>query len=90
MAALLGAELLAISTTTPIPTAKFLIMVSGFASIAPCHGGVLEKFEHMGGIPIPSLHVYGTADTWVHAERSKDLMEHFSKEVAVPAEHEGG
>ncbi|KAJ3405560.1 Ovarian cancer-associated protein 2, partial [Chytridiales sp. JEL 0842] len=84
--ALFAAELISASITPP----KFLIAISGFASIAPCHNGVLERFEGVGGIPVPSMHVYGNADTWVHAERSKDLMEYFNKDMVVAAEHEGG
>ena len=69
---------------------KFLILVSGFASIASEHAGILESFNSHGGINIPSLHVVGSNDSWVHPERSNELKEYFHEKTSELVEHEGG
>lgn len=69
---------------------KFGIMVAGFPTRDAGMQGMMEMDMREGGMKIPSLHVWGRADTLVPPEGSEKLSELFeagSRECVV---HDGG
>ncbi|KAJ3112901.1 hypothetical protein HDU96_004027 [Phlyctochytrium bullatum] len=72
----------------PLIPPRFLILVSGFVSVAPVHEGYLDRVE--GRIPIPSLHVYGEVDSVVTSRSSKELAERFRRGYVLCLQHPGG
>ncbi|KAJ3333468.1 Ovarian cancer-associated protein 2 [Blyttiomyces sp. JEL0837] len=83
---------LSISSTPrgPLQLPRFMILISGFSSISGAHDGVLERWSSLGGIDVPSLHVIGESDAWVHPERSRDLASLFKEGSAALLYHDGG
>ncbi|KAJ3347463.1 Ovarian cancer-associated protein 2 [Allomyces javanicus] len=72
--------------TTAHPPLRFAILSSGFVSrdsdLAPLFHAPVAPW------PIPTLHIWGAADEWVPANRSRDLAAAFAN--AAVYEHAGG
>ncbi|KAI8609201.1 serine hydrolase-domain-containing protein [Chytriomyces sp. MP71] len=82
---------------------KFMILVSGFVSIAvtaladapipegelSANSGVLDLWPE-GRVQIPALHVIGQGDAWVVPRESHGLVARFAEATSLVAEHEGG
>ncbi|KAI9356242.1 serine hydrolase FSH [Zopfochytrium polystomum] len=101
-AALVATEFMIPSTATASATVErlrtiappmFLILISGFASVAGATDGVLDRWASQPGsvLPPPSLHVIGQSDSWVNPERSRDLApDALAKAGVTVLYHEGG
>ncbi|KAI8850222.1 serine hydrolase-domain-containing protein [Chytridium lagenaria] len=67
---------------------RFLIFIASYLSVAPVHEGYLDRVD--GRIPIPSLHVFGEADSVIKSRSSKEVAERFRRGYALVLEHNGG
>jgi len=64
---------------------SFMIEISGFAGRTEIHRPLFEQ----GITGMPSLHIYGLADTLISPERTQKFAECFSEPSAVVSKHEG-
>ena len=69
----------------PAPPFAFVLLCSGFRSPVPEHATLLAEAAAAGGIPLPSLHLFGSADRQIDAAASEALAACFHPAQASAA-----
>jgi len=71
---------------------RFAILCSGYVAAVPVAQEALHTWQQTGGIPIPSLHIYGenASDGQVSEDDYSQLLEAFSPRERVVLRHPGG
>ena len=71
---------------------KFVIICSGYRSAVPEHRDCLESWKQSGGVPMPSLHIYGASqlDRQISQLDSEGLVESFIEQDKMVIRHDSG
>lgn len=92
--AAVAAVLAALECQRPVESRRFnfVILCSGYISALPDHRELLQNWQAAGGIPLPSMHVFGAGqqDRQVGESDSEDLMQCFKTELVRVLRHEAG
>lgn len=73
-------------------TFRFAILCSGYVSPVREHEKLLYEWRRVGGIPLPSLHIFGSGmnDRQISPDYSKELLACFKPDMASVVQHDLG
>ena len=68
----------------PLVKAKRIVFISGFLNPQPSNACILESSSSSS---LPTLHIYGTNDTFITPEMSNLLVQQYSNATVVTHDH---